>query len=188
MYQKAMMGLSIEFLVCIKEEKDPKLYKQFIEKVVQHISALDTSVRDVKADDVLVTIKDSSCKFVTGVNEEESEDDDDDEDTKSQYDVINTFQAREVTRETREAISRCFRHMSEVHESMQGAFIEASELTHILLKRGLVLLLEAMATGSVTVQDTKAYYVLVEAKIHRKVHEEVKSEGNKRAAFDLKIQ
>ena len=70
----------------------------------------------------------------------------------------------------------------------KAPFIEASELTHILLKRGLVLLLEAMATGSVTVQDTKAYYVLVEAKIHRKVHEEVKSEGNKRAAFDLKIQ
>ena len=28
----------------------------------------------------------------------------------------------------------------------------------------------------------------MEAKIYRKVHEEVKSEGNKRAAFDLKIQ
>ena len=81
MYQKAMMGLSIEYLVCIKEEKDPKLYKQFIEKVVQHISALDTSVRDVKADDVLATVKDSSCKFVTGADEEESEDDDDDKDT-----------------------------------------------------------------------------------------------------------
>ena len=51
-----------------------------------------------------------------------------------------------------------------------------------------MLLLEAMATGSVTVQDTKAYNALVEAKIHRKVGEEVKSEGNKRTAFDLKIQ
>ena len=118
-----MMGLSIEFLVHIKEEKDPKLYKQFIEKVVQHISALDTSVRDVKADDVLVTIKDSSCKFVTGVGGEESEDNDDDEDTISPYDVINTFQMKEVTRETREAISRCFRHMSEAHESMREAFM-----------------------------------------------------------------
>ena len=54
-----MMELSIKYLVCIKEEKDPELYKQFIEKVVQHISALDTSVRDVQADDVLVTIKDT---------------------------------------------------------------------------------------------------------------------------------
>ena len=142
MYQKAMMGLSKECLVHIKVEKDPKLYKQFIEKVVQHISALDTSVRDVKADDVLVTIKDSSCKFVTGVDKEESEEDEDDEDTISPHDVINTFQAREVTRETREAISRCFRHMSEAHESMWEAFIEAGELTHILPKRGLTLLLE----------------------------------------------
>ena len=148
---------------------------------MQHVSALDT-------DDVLVTIKDSSCKFVTRVDEEGSEDDDDDEDTISPCDGINTFQAREVTREIRKAISRCFRHMSETHESMQGAFIEAGELTHILPKRGLVLLLEAMATGSVTVQDTKAYNVLVEAKFHRKVCEEVKSEGNKRTAFDLKIQ
>ena len=85
-----MMELSIKYLVCIKEEKDPELYKQFIEKVVQHISALDTSVRDVQADDVLVTIKDSSCKFVTGADREESEDDDDDKDTISPYDVINT--------------------------------------------------------------------------------------------------
>ena len=64
---------------------------------MQQVSALDTSVRDVKAD-VLVTIKDSSCKFVTGADEEESEDDDDNEDTISPYDVINTFQVREVTR------------------------------------------------------------------------------------------
>ena len=85
---------------------------------MQHVSALDTSVRDVQADDVLVTIKDSSCKFVTGADEEESEDNDDDENTISPDDVINTFQVREVTRETREAISRCFRHMSEAHESM----------------------------------------------------------------------
>ena len=85
---------------------------------MQHVNALDTSVRDVKADDVLVTIKDSSCKFVTGADEGESEDDDDDEDTRSPYDVINTFQVREVTREIRKAISRCFRHMTELYESM----------------------------------------------------------------------
>ena len=108
------------------------------------------------------------------MDKEESEDDDDYKDTISTYDVINTFQARKVTRETREAISRCFRHMSEVHESMQEAFIDEGELTHILLKRGLVLLLQAMTTGSVTIQDTKAYNALVEAKIHRKVQ---KSKG-----------
>ena len=78
--------------------------------------------------------------------------------------------------------------MSEAHESMREAFIEAGELTHILPKRSLALLLEAMTTGSVTVQDTKAYNALVEVKIHRKVCKEVKSEGNKRAVFDLKIQ
>ena len=75
---------------------------------MQPISALDTSVRDVKSDDVLVTIKDSSCKFVTGVDEEESEDNDDEKDTISPHDVINSFQVREVIRGTREAISRCF--------------------------------------------------------------------------------
>ena len=73
--------------------------------------------------------------------------------------------------------------MSEVNASMQEAFIEAGELTHILPKRGLALLLDAMATGSVTVQDTKAYNALLEAKIHRKVCKEVKSEGNKREAL-----
>ena len=45
--------------------------------------------------------------------------------------------------------------MTEVYALIQGAFIETSELVHVLPKRGMALLLEAMATGSIVVQDTK---------------------------------
>ena len=49
---------------------------------------------------------------------------------------------------------------------MKEAFIEAGHLVHVLLKRGLALLLEAMATRSTVVQDTKAFNILQEAKVH----------------------
>ena len=38
--------------------------------------------------------------------------------------------------------------MTEVHALIWDAFIETSELVHVLPKRGMALLLEAMATGS----------------------------------------
>ena len=54
--------------------------------------------------------------------------------------------------------------MTELHVLIQDAFIEKSELVHVLPKRGMALLLEAMATGSIVVQDTKAFNILQEAK------------------------
>ena len=50
--------------------------------------------------------------------------------------------------------------MTEAHALMWDAFIEASELVHILPKRGMALLLEAMATRSIVVQDTKSFNIL----------------------------
>ena len=73
------------------------LYVQFITKVIQHVGALDTSVRDVSAQEVLQTIKDRNCKYITGVDEDESDDDDDDY-VVGPIDVIRTFDRTELTK------------------------------------------------------------------------------------------
>ena len=78
--------------------------------------------------------------------------------------------------------------MTEVDALIQYAFIEASELVHVLPKRGMALLLEAMATGSIVVQDTKALNILQEAKVHQRIHEEIKIQENKMCATDLQIE
>ena len=78
--------------------------------------------------------------------------------------------------------------MTEAHALIQDAFIEASELVHVLLKRGMALLLEAIAIGSIVVQDTKAFNIFQEAKVHRRIHEEIKTQENKMCAIDLQIE
>ena len=50
--------LSVEFIIRMKEEKDSSLYDKFIEKVIQHVGAVDTSVWEVSIEDVIQTIKD----------------------------------------------------------------------------------------------------------------------------------
>ena len=52
----------------------------------------------------------------------------------------------------------------------------------------MALLLEAMATGSIVVQDTKAFNVLQEAKAHQRIHKEIKTWENKMCAIDLQIE
>ena len=81
----------------MKEEKDASLYVQFITKVIQHVGALDTAVRDVSTQEVLQTIKDRNCKYITGVDEDES-DDDDDNDAMGPVNIIRTFDRTELTK------------------------------------------------------------------------------------------
>ena len=180
-YQQVMSRLSSEFVTSMKEEKDASLYVQFITKVIQHVGALDTIVRDVSAQEVLQTIKDRNCKYITGV------DVDDDDDIMGPIDVIRTFDRIELTKTVEDTISKCFSNMTEVHVLIQDAFKEASELVHVLPKRGMALLLDAMATGSIVMQDTKAFNILQEAKVHWRIHEEIKTQENKMCAIDLQI-
>ena len=79
-------------------------------------------------------------------------------------DVIRTFDRTELTKDVCDTISKCFSNIKEAHALIQDAFIEASELAHILPKRGMVLLLEAMAIGSIVLQDTKAFNILQRGK------------------------
>ena len=69
--------------------------------------------------------------------------------------------------------------MTEAHALIRDAFIEASELVYVLPKRGMTLLLESTATGSIVVQNTKAFDILQEAKVHQRIHEEIKTKEMK---------
>ena len=121
------------------------------------------------------TIKDKDCRFITGLSDSESEDDDSDDDVIGPADIMKTFDKAELTRTVHDQISHCFENLAEAHATMKEAFIDASHLVHVLPKKGLALLLEAMATGSIVVQDTKAFNVLQEAKIHRRIRDEIKA-------------
>ena len=134
------------------------------------------------------TIKDKDCRFITRLNDSKSEDDDDDDDVIGLVDVMKTFDKAELTRTVRDKISHCFENLAEVHAMMKEAFIDASHLVHVLPKKALALLLEAMATGFIIVQDTKAFNILQEAKIHRRIRDEINAEESKRCAIDLQLE
>ena len=153
-YQQVMNRLSVEFIIRMKEEKDSSLYDKFIEKVIQHVGAVDTSVQDVSIEDVVQTIKDKECRYITGTGDSDSDKDDDD--VIGPIDVMKTFEKGELTKTVCDIITSCFNDLTEAHSMMKKAFIEAGHLVHVLLNKGLALLLETMATGSIVVQDTKA--------------------------------
>ena len=166
LYQQVMNRLSVEFIIRMKEEKDSSLHDKFIEKVIQHVGAVDTSVWDVSIEDMVQTIKDKDCRYFTGTSDSDSDEDDDDDDVISPIHVMKTFEKGELTRKVCDTITQCFNHLTEAHSMMKEAFIEAGHLVHVWPKRGLASLLEAMATGSIVVQDTKPFNILQEAKVH----------------------
>ena len=138
-YQQVMNRLSVEFIIRMKEEKDSSLYDKFIEKVIQHIGAVDTSVQDVSIEDVVQTIKDKDCKYITGIGDSNSDKDDDDDNVISPIDVMKTFEKGELIRTTRDTITKCFNHLTGAHSMIKEAFIEAAHLVYVLPKRGLLL-------------------------------------------------
>ena len=102
--------------------------------------------------------------------------------------MMKTFDKAELTRTICDQISQFFENLAEAHAMMKEAFIDASHLVYVLPKKGLALLLEAMATGFIVVQDTKAFSVLQEVKIHRRIRDEIKAEESNRCAIDLQLE
>ena len=60
-YQKVMLRVTTKFVVRMKEEKEPTLYKTYISLVINHLGAVDMSVRDTTMDDVWQMIRDRSA-------------------------------------------------------------------------------------------------------------------------------
>ena len=67
-----MMRLAV-FITRMKEDKDSTMYKKFIGLVIQHVSAVDTSVRAITVDDIWQMIKDGNYTYVTSEDEEGSD-------------------------------------------------------------------------------------------------------------------
>ena len=72
--QKMMLRVAMEFVMRMKEEKEPTLYKTYIGLVINHVAVVDTSVHDTTIDDVWQMIRDKKCTYITGKDDEESED------------------------------------------------------------------------------------------------------------------
>ena len=51
-YQKVMLRVATEFVMRMKEEKEPTLYKTYISHVINCVGAVDTSIQDTTVDDV----------------------------------------------------------------------------------------------------------------------------------------
>ena len=129
-----MNMLSVEFIIRMKEEKDSSLYDKFIGKIIQHIGAVDTSVWNVSIEDVVQTIKDKDCRYITDTGDSDSDKDDDDNDVIGPIDVMKTFEKGELTKTVHDTITSCFNHLTEAHSMMKEAFIEAGHLVHVLPK------------------------------------------------------
>ena len=75
-YQRVMLRVATEFVMRMKEEKEPTLYKTYISLVINHVGAVDTPVRDTTVDDVWQTIRDKKCTYITREDDKESEGED----------------------------------------------------------------------------------------------------------------
>ena len=68
-----MIHLAVEFITRMKEHKDSEMYRKFIGLVIQHMSAIDTSVRTITVDNIWQMIRDGSCTYMTGEDKEGSD-------------------------------------------------------------------------------------------------------------------
>ena len=161
-YQKVMMRLVVEFTTRMKEDKGPAMYKKFIGLVIQHVSAVDTSGRTITVDDIWQTIKDGSCTYVTGEDEEDLDADE----VFSPRDVEKMFKEGELMTEVQDEISRCFECMAEAHGAVKDGYKSTTKLVPKLSTRGMGVLLEALVVGALTIQDSALLGILQEAQIN----------------------
>ena len=171
-HQKVMMRLAVELITRMKEDKDPEMYRKFIGLVIQHMSAIDTSIRTITVNDIWQTIRDGSCTYVTG----EDEDLDADE-VFSPRDIEKMFKEGELMTEVQDKMSRCFESMAEAHSAVKDAYKSAGKLIPKLSTRGMGVLLEALMVGAPTIQDPTLLGILQEARVNRRIREEVKLFG-----------
>ena len=173
-YQKVMLRVATKFVMRMKEEKEPTLYKTYISLVINHVRAVDTSVRDTTVDEVWQTIREKKCTYITREDDEESEG----EDLIGAQDVEKTFKPEEMTVEVKDQIAECFEEMSKVHEAIKKVYKSAAKLVSKLSPWGMSVFLEALALGTPDIPDTRVVNILQDARLSRKLREEVKTTEN----------
>ena len=156
------MRLAVEFVTRMKEVKDSAMYKKFIGLVIQHVSAVHTSVRTITVEDIWQMIKDGNCSYVTSEDEEDSDADE----VFSPRDMEKTFKDGELMIEVRDEISKCFKCMAEAHGAVKDAYKSATKLIPKLSTKGMGVLLEALEVGVLTIQDPALLGILQEAQVN----------------------
>ena len=173
-YQKVMLRVVMEFVMRMKEEKEPTLYKTYISLVINNVGAVDTSVQDTTVNDVWQTIKDKKCTYITEEDDEESEE----EDLIGARDIEKTFKSEEMTAEVKDQIAECFEEMSKAHEAIKKVYKSAAKLIPKLSSKGMGVFLEALALETPDILDTRVANILQDARLNRRLCEEVKTFDN----------
>ena len=83
-----------------------------------------------------------------------------------------------MTAEVKDQIVACFEEMSEAHEAIKKVYKSAAELVPKLSSKGMGVFLEALALGTPDILDTRVANILQDARLSRKLCEEVKTTHN----------
>ena len=134
-----MLRVATKFVMKMKEEKQPTLYKIYIDLVINHVGAVDTSVLDTTVNDVWQMIRDKKCTYITGEDDKELEG----EDIIGAQDVEKMFKPEEMTADVKDQIAKCFEEMSEAHEAIKKVYKSAVKLVLKLSSKGMGVFLEA---------------------------------------------
>ena len=80
-----------------------------------------------------------------------------------------------MTTEVKDGIVKCFEEISKAHEAIKKS---AAKLIPKLSSKGMGVFLEALALGTLDILDTRVANILQDARLNRKLHEEVKTTDN----------
>ena len=83
-----------------------------------------------------------------------------------------------MTTEVKDQIAECFEEMSDAHEAIKKVYKSAAKLVPKLSPKGMGVFLEALALGTPDILDTRVANILQDARLSRKLHEEVKTTDN----------
>ena len=83
-----------------------------------------------------------------------------------------------MTAEVKDQTAECFEEMSEAHEAIKKVYKSAAKLVPKLSSKGMGVFLEALALGTPDILDTRVLNILQDARLSRKLHEEVKTTDN----------
>ena len=80
-----------------------------------------------------------------------------------------------MTAEVKDQITECFEEMSEAHEAIKKVYKSVAKLVPKLSSKGMGIFLEALALGTPDIPDTRVASILQDARLSRKLREEVKT-------------
>ena len=83
-----------------------------------------------------------------------------------------------MTAEVKDMIAKCFEEIIEAHEAIKKVYKSAAKLVWKLSSKGMGVFLEDLALGTLDILGTRVANILQDARLNRKLHEEVKTTDN----------